>query len=143
MLFIKIRRVISIILCVVYAISLTLLLSLGSNLSLQVMAQLEVMLREKNIVDVTVDISSDTELLAGKTYYPDFKAFGIYRGSPGLKYISLDPEYLTVGENGKICASTDFDGDVLDARVLVSSSYDENFQKIFTFRFVKFNFFIN
>ena len=137
MLFIRIRKTVSIILCILYAISLTLILSLGKDISLKLMAQLEIMLSEKNIMDVTVDISEDTELLAGKTYYPEFKPYGIYRGSPGLRYISLDPEYLTVGENGKLYANMDFDGDVLNARVLVSSAYDEDFQKIFTFRFVK------
>lgn len=133
----KNKKTLAIILYAVYAVALVLIITFASSLSSGIIYKLEVMFSKKNITDVTVDISSDTELLAGRYYYPQYTPVGSFTGSPGMRYTSLDPEYLTVGDGGKICASTDFEGDTFYGRVKVASAYCESLEKIITFKFVK------
>ena len=133
----KNKKTLAIILYAVYAVALVLIITFASSLSSGIIYKLEVMFSKKNITDVTVDISDDTELLAGRYYYPQYTPTGSFSGSPGLRYASLDPEYLTVGDDGKVSASTDFPGDTFLGRVLVTSAYCEDFEKVITFRFVK------
>ena len=127
----------AIILYALYATLLVLIITFGSAVSDAIVYQLEVAFSKKNITDVTTDIPEGTELLAGKTYYPVYTTHGPFNGSPGLNITSLDPDYLTVGEGGRITANTKFEGDFIDARVRVKSAYDKDFEKILTFRFVK------
>ena len=120
-----------------YALALTLVLILGREVSARLIYELEVYFSHKEISDVTVDISESTELLAGKYYYPKYLPEGDFRGSAGLRYESLDPEHLTVDDSGRLLADLDFEGDVLNARVRITSAYDDDFEKVCTFRFVK------
>ena len=134
----KNKRRAAIILYAVYAVFITLLILVGNSLAGKIITRIETkLLNEKSITDVTVDISADTELLAGRDYYPVYTAHGSYRGSPGLVFTSLDPDYLAVSDKGAIRANTGFDGDYIDARVRVTSSHNSTFEKILTFRFVK------
>lgn len=133
----KNKKTVAIILYAIYAVALVLIITFGSQLSKGIVYKLEVFFSHKNIGDVTVDIAPDTELLAGKDYYPQYTAHGHFVGSPGLRYTSLDPDYLTVADDGRIRANTDFEGDKIDVRLKLTSAYDEDFEKVFTFRFVK------
>ena len=133
----KNKKRFAIILYAAYALALVLLITFGTSLAGDIVYKLEVMFSKKNITDVTVDISSDTELLAGRYYYPQYTPTGPFTGSPGLKYTSLDPQILTVGDDGSIRASLDFEGDTFLGRVKVTSAYCEELEKIITFRFVK------
>ena len=127
----------AIILYAVYVTALVLVITFGTSVSADLIYKIEIAFLRKNIDDVTVDISSDTELMAGVTHYPQFKGQGSYRGSAGLRYTSLDPELLGVGDSGSLYATTDFEGDSFIGRVKVTSAYDTDFEKIFSFKFVK------
>lgn len=133
----KNKKRLAIILYAAYAVALVLVITFGTSLSHGIVYRLEVMFSKKNITDVTVDIPSDTELLAGRYYYPEYTPQGPFNGSPGLRYTSLDPEYLTVGDGGRLYASTDFEGDTFIGHVKVTSAYCEKLEKILTFKFVK------
>ena len=134
---VKNKKRLAIILYAVYALSLVLVITFGTSLTHDIVYKLEVAFSNKNVTDVTVDISSDTELLAGRNYYPQYTAKGSFRGSAGLRYASLDPELLRVGESGQLYTSTDFDGDSFIGRVKITSAYDKDFEKIVSFKFVK------
>ena len=127
----------AIILYTLYTIGLILVITFGTSVAHQIIVAMEQKFSEKDITDVTTDISPDAELLAGRTYYPIYTAHGSFNSSPGLSYTSLDPEHLTVGDGGRIYADTDFEGDVFEGRVRVTSRYNDEFEKILTFRFVK------
>ena len=127
----------AILLYLLYAIFLILFITFGSKASTYVFSFLNTKLNEKDIVDVTVDVENGEELLANKEYYLQFTAHGKFRGDGGLLYESLDPNYLTVNERGTVKANMDFEGDTFDGRIKVASKYDKNFEKIFTFRFIK------
>ena len=127
----------AIILYAVYVTALVLVITFGTSVSADLIYKIEIAFLRKNIDDVTVDISSDTELMAGVTHYPQFRGQGSYRGSAGLRYTSLDPELLGVGDSGSLYATTDFEGDSFIGRVKVTSAYDADFEKIFSFKFVK------
>lgn len=133
----KNKKTVAIILYAIYAVALVLIITFGSHLGDGLVYKLENFFRHKNIGDVTVNIAPDTELLAGRDYYPQYTAHGHFVGSPGLRYTSLDPDYLSVAEDGKMRVSTDFDGEKIDVSLKLTSAYDEDFEKVFTFRFVK------
>ena len=90
----------------------------------------------KEITDVTVHLEEE-ELLAGKTYRPEYIAIGDFGDDAGLKFTSMDPDYLKVTNLGAIVANMTFEGDTLDASIKITSLYDNDFEKIVTFRFVK------
>lgn len=133
----KKKKGIAILLYAAYAIFLTLLLIFGKEVAGLANKVVRGVLDRKDILDVTTDISPDEELIAGKNYYPAYIAHGDFRGDDGLIFESLDPEYLTVKDRGALKANTDFEGDTFDARVRVTSKYDKDFEKVFTFRFAK------
>ena len=81
----KNKKTVAIILYAIYAVALVLIITFGSQLSKGIVYKLEVFFSHKNIGDVTVDIAPDTELLAGKDYYPQYTAHGHFVGSPGLR----------------------------------------------------------
>ena len=126
----------AVILYAVYALALVLIITFATDVSANIIYRIEIMFSKKNITDLAVDIAPDTELLAGKYYYPQYTVKGIRRGGTGLQYTSLD-ERLTVDESGRMMASTDFDGDSFVGRVSVTSYYDKDFEKVFCFTFVK------
>lgn len=133
----KSKKRIAIILYAVYALALTLVLLLGKSVSESLILKLENKLKQKHITDVTIDIDPREELLAGEYYYPHYVAHGDFRGDPGLVYTSLDPELLSVSWSGKLYAYPKFDTDFIDASIKITSLYDEDFEKVMTFRFVK------
>lgn len=133
----KSKKIIAILLYAVYALGLVLAISFGTSVADEIIADMKDAFSKKNIDDVTVDIATDTELLAGKYYYPEYTAHGKFRGGAGLEYESLDPDYLVVSGSGKLYANTTFEGEKIDLRVRVTSEYDDDFEKVFTFRFVK------
>lgn len=116
---------------------LVLSITFGTQVADVIIARIQAVFYLKTVEDVTVDIPQDAELLAGKYYYPQYTAHGPFRGSAGLQYESLDPDYLSVSWSGKLYAEPSFEGDEIDVRVRVTSSYDKDFEKILTFRFVK------
>ena len=120
-----------------YAISLTLLLIFGKNVAHWAQSIVRAQLEKVHITDVVPSVTEDEELLAGKLHYIDYASYGDIRGDDGLVFESLDPEYLTVSGRGRLKASADFEGDVFKGRVRVTSEYDDKFEKIFTFTFVK------
>jgi hypothetical protein len=134
---VKNKKRTAIILYAIYTLGLVLVITFGTSVARLMITSIEEKFSHKDITDVTTDISPDTELLAGRTYYPIYTAHGSFNSSPGLSYTSLDPEHLTVGDGGRICADTDFEGDVFEGRVRVTSRYNDGFEKILTFKFVK------
>ena len=90
----KSKKIIAILLYAVYALGLVLAISFGTSVADEIIADMKDAFSKKNIDDVTVDIATDTELLAGKYYYPEYTAHGKFRGGAGLEYESLDPDYL-------------------------------------------------
>ena len=133
----KNKRRIAIILYIVYVTVLVLAITFGTQVADVIIAKIQAVFYLKTIEDVTVDIPPDAELLAGKYYYPQYTAHGPFRGSAGLQYESLVPDYLSVTWSGKLYVEPSFEGDEIDVRVRVTSSYDKDFEKILTFRFVK------
>ncbi len=131
------KKKIAILLYVVYALGATMLLIFGNSVALWAYDVVYDKLNDKNITDVVCDVDAESELLAGTYHYVQYTAKGKFRGEAGLKFESLDPEYLTVNNKGRLYATTKFDGEKIDARVRITSSYDDDFEKVITFRFVK------
>lgn len=135
--FMRTKKTLAILLYLAYATFLILFITFGSKSASIVAAFLQDKLTEKHIKDVTVDVSEDEELLASRTYYLQFTAHGRYRGDSGLVFESLDPEYLEVNDRGAVKCSMGFEGDSFDGKIKVTSKFDETFEKIFTFHFIK------
>ena len=131
------KKALSVFLYFAYATFLILFITFGSSSSSIVSDIVEKMLMVRDIEDVTVDVSSGREFLASRTYYPQYTAHGEFYGDGGLLFESLDPEYLSVGKNGSIYCNMKFEGDAFEGRVKVTSKYDDDFEKVFTYRFVK------
>lgn len=127
----------SIILYILYSVAIILILTFGQSASHYVINWFEVRLNEVKITDVSVSIDEGAELLAGRSYPVSYTAEGKFRGDPGLVFTSLDPERLTVSENGSLSTKLNFDGDFFDARVKITSEKDKDFEKVITYRFVK------
>ena len=96
----------------------------------------EQLTKKIEIADVDVHLQ-ETELLAGRYYYPEYIPIGDFDGDAGLVYTSMNPDYLTVSDNGTIFAKKDFEDESIEASVKITSKYDKNFEKIVTYRFVK------
>lgn len=127
----------SIILYILYATFIVAVLTFGQELSQKAIAWFEEKMNEKNISDVVISLDGSDELLADREYQPQYTAKGRFRGDAGLVFTSLDTDYLAVSDSGALRANMDFEGDVLDAAIKVTSIYDDDFEKVFTFRFVK------
>lgn len=133
----KNKKRLAIILYASYVVALILIITFGTSITRNIVYKLEIAFSNKNVTNVVTDISRDTELMAGRNYYPQYTAKGSFRGSAGLRYTSLDPKYLTVGDSGQLYARTDFEGDSFVGRVKITSAYDKDFEKILSFSFVK------
>lgn len=96
----------------------------------------EQLTKKIEIADVGVHLQ-ETELLAGRYYYPEYTPIGDFDGDAGFIYASMNPDYLVVSDNGAICANKNFEGESIEASVKITSKYDKNFEKIVTYRFVK------
>ena len=131
------KKCIAILLYALYAIAMTLFLIFGGGASEWAIGLADDKLNKTEITDVTVDIAPDTELLAGTYHTAQFTAKGKFRGDAELQLTSLDPEYFTIANNGRMYANMNFEGDETNVRVKVTSKRDKDFEKIVTFRFVK------
>lgn len=130
-------KTLSKILYLICSIFVILMLVLNTNLGSITVSWVKKLLTEnKEITDVTVHLDEE-ELLAGKSYKPEYTAVGDFGDDAGLIFTSMDPEYLKVSTLGVINTKTTFDGDSLDASIKITSLYDKDFEKIVTFRFVK------
>lgn len=121
----------------IYAVSITLMLCFGRDVALGTVKIVRDIVNMKDIEDVTVDIDTDTELLASKTYYLDYIAHGDFTGEAGLKFESLNPELLKVTSSGAVYAYNSFEGDSIELSYRITSKYDETFEKIQTLTFHK------
>ena len=125
------------ILYAIYSLFVILILVFGNDFVTTAIDLVKTQLTEtKEITDVDVRLE-ERELLAGRYYYPEYTPIGDFDGDAGLVYISMNPEHLVVSVKGAICAKSDFEGETLEASVKVVSKYDEDFEKIITYRFVK------
>ena len=131
------NKKLAILLYLVYAAFLILFITYGSSAGSYVARIIRTKLNEKEIVNVTVDVGDGADLLANKTYYLQFKAEGDFSGDAGLIYESLSPEYVEINSRGAVEANMKFEGDALEAKIKVTSKYDKDFEKVFTFRFIK------
>ncbi len=131
------KKAFAIFLYAAYAIGLTLLITLGMNVSLFFQSTVSEIVNAKNITDVTMDIDTDGILLAGKAHYIKYTAHGSFRGDAGLQFESLDPEHLEVWGGGTLLASNSFEGERAELRLKITSKYDSDFEKIVTLTFEK------
>ena len=131
------KKKISIALYLLYAIFVTLFITYGTKVASEVKAVVQAILDRAEITDVTVSVSEDDVLMAGKYHYVTYTSYGDIRGDDGLEFESLDPEHLTVSGRGRLLASADFEGEFLLAKVRITSKFDDDFEKIVTFKFTK------
>ena len=131
------KKIFVITLFTLYALAVTLVLIFGAKLSVWLANKVDLALNKKEITDVTVNVKDGAELLADRDHYLQFIAHGEFTGDPGLRFTSLNPEYVGVTSTGTVWSKINFEGDYLDGQIKVTSKYDEDFEKIFTFRFVK------
>lgn len=130
-------KTLSKILYLICSIFVILMLVLNTNLGSITVSWVKKLLTEnKEITDVTVHLDEE-ELLAGKSYKPEYTAVGDFGDDAGLIFTSMDPDYLKVTKLGAVTANMTFEGDTLDASIKITSLYDKDFEKIVTFRFVK------
>ena len=90
------KKKISIALYLLYAIFVTLFITYGTKVASEVKAVVQAILDRAEITDVTVSVSEDDVLMAGKYHYVTYTSYGDIRGDDGLEFESLDPEHLTV-----------------------------------------------
>ena len=126
----------SIVLYILASIILILTLTFGSNASKPIVAWLEDKLHDVEITEVTMELDQ-RDLLAGSSYRPIYTAHGEIDGDAGLVFTSLDPEYLTVSSNGVLYADKDFDGNVFETGIKITSKYDTDFEQIINLTFIK------
>ena len=131
------KKSIAVLLYVLYATFLTLLIIFGGDVSRAVSAFVQKTLDKVNITDVVISVTEDDVLMAGKYQYVTYTSLGDIRGDDGLEFESLTPEYLKVSDRGRLLASADFEGQFLLAKVKITSKYDDDFEKIVTFKFTK------
>ena len=131
------KKKLAVLIYLLYALFLILFITFGSKAGSLVADFLRTKLNRRDIVDVTVDINEDEPLLANKTHYLQFTAHGDFGGDSALIFESLDPDYLSVSTRGAVKANMKFEGDSFDGRIKVTSKHDKDFEKIFTFRFIK------
>ncbi|MBQ7344168.1 MAG: VanZ family protein [Clostridia bacterium] len=131
------KKRIAVLLYVLYATFVTLLIIFGGDVSRAVATFVQNTLDKVNITDVVTSVTEDDVLMAGKYQYVTYTSYGDIRGDDGLEFESLTPEYLTVSDRGRLLASADFEGQFLLAKVRITSKYDDDFEKIVTFKFTK------
>ena len=131
------KKRIVVFLYVLYATFATLLIIFGADVSKAVSAFVQKTLDKVNITDVVTSVSEEEVLMAGKYHYVTYTSLGDIRGDDGLEFESLTPKYLEVSGRGKLLASVDFEGQFLLAKVKITSKYDDDFEKIVTFKFTK------
>ena len=119
------------------ALALIMILTYGSNVSHTVIEWVDTGLNGVEIKDVKVSIEDGAELLAGKSYSLNSEVTGKYRRFAGIEYTSLNPEYLTVSDDGVLYATKAFEGDTLEAGIKITSKYDTDYEKTLSFTFVK------
>ena len=130
-------KVFSKVLCAIYVVFVIVILLFGNGLVSKTTKLIRTRLIEKKeITDVSVRLE-ESELLAGKYYYPKYTPIGDITGDAGLVYTSMNPRQLVVSANGAICAKNSFEGESIKASVKITSKYDKTFQKIITYQFVK------
>ncbi|MBQ7344173.1 MAG: VanZ family protein [Clostridia bacterium] len=130
-------KTLSKILYVTYSIFVILILVLDTGVaSAAINVTRDILNGNKEITDVSIQLD-ETELLAGKYYYPEYTPIGDFGDDAGLVYESIDPEHLKVSANGAVCAPITFEGDSFDASVRITSKYDSNFEKVVSFHFIK------
>lgn len=119
-----------------YAIFVIFVLVLDNGIAVTAINYVKAQLSEKKeIADVSMRLE-ETELLAGRYYYPEYTVTGDFTGDAGLVYTSLDPEHLVVSAKGAVYARKTFEGESLNASIKVTSKYDFDFERVFTFRFI-------
>ena len=131
------KKRIAVLLYALYATFLTLLIIFGGDVSRAVSAFVQKTLDKVNITDVVTSVTEEDVLMAGKYQYVNYTSYGDIRGDDGLEFESLTPEYLQVSGRGRLLASVDFEGQFLLAKVKITSKYDDDFEKIVTFKFTK------
>ena len=131
------KKATAIFLYAVYAISMTVLLCFGRGVATGAVSAVRTIINAKHIEDVTLDIDTEKELLAAKTYYIEYTAHGKFSTDAGLMFESLDPELLKVTSSGSVYAYNKFEGDSIEASYKITSKYDEDFEKTVTLRFAR------
>lgn len=132
------KKKIAIALYAAYSVALVLIISFGTSVGERIIEDLQEYARRRNIKDVVIELDDSEPLAINGEYSFEYVAKGKLGDDPGLIFESLDTGILEVNENGDtLYTYANFEGLEAEARMRVSSKYDEDFEKIFTFKVKK------
>ena len=133
------NKKLAVFLYIFWGITLTLILSFGSEVGKNVLLKSKEIITELiydyDIEDIVVYNEGETFII-GKTQSLDYKVIASSDKNPGLIFKSLDPDYIAVNSGGGFTGKRT-DEEKTSGRIEITSKSDPKFKKIVTMYFEK------